>query len=188
MQRRKSYMSATLAATTLLLMGPTSRTAVSAAQQQEAHKHAAASKENHVHDSCAMMARGEDAKGMGFSQTETTHHFLLQKDGGTIQVEVNDPKNTFERDKVRTHLTHIAHLFSEGNFEIPMFVHDKMPDGAETMKEKKDAIRYRFEQTPNGGRVRMGTRDAEALKAVHAFMRFQIDEHKTGDPLEAPLK
>jgi hypothetical protein len=27
------------------------------------------------------------------------------------------------------------------------------------------------------------TTDAEALKAVHDFLRFQIADHKTGDPL-----
>ena len=36
-------------------------------------------------DSSAMDMRGE--KGMGFSQTATTDHFLLRADGGAIQVD-----------------------------------------------------------------------------------------------------
>jgi hypothetical protein len=35
-----------------------------------------------------MNERGE--KGMGFSQTATTHHFYLNESGGIIQVEAND--------------------------------------------------------------------------------------------------
>jgi hypothetical protein len=34
--------------------------------------------------------------------------------------------------------------------------------------------------------VRIATSNAEALDAVHAFLRYQITEHKTGDPLTLP--
>ena len=34
-----------------------------------------------------MMQHGE--RTMGFSQTQTTHHFFLEKNGGVIQVEAN---------------------------------------------------------------------------------------------------
>jgi len=56
--------------------------------------------------STPMQDRGE--QGMEFSQTATTHHFFLKSDGGVIQVEVNDPKDTTNRDNIRMHLTHIA--------------------------------------------------------------------------------
>ena len=35
-----------------------------------------------------------------------------------------------------------------------------------------------------GARVRMSTRNPEALNAIYEFLRFQIKEHKTGDSLE----
>ena len=31
------------------------------------------------------------------------------------------------------------------------------------------------------GRIRIQTADPEALKAVHEFLRFQIEDHHTGD-------
>jgi hypothetical protein len=46
----------------------------------------------------AMMKRGE--KGMGFSQTKTTHHFLLKSDGGVIVVSANDSKDSATRDQI----------------------------------------------------------------------------------------
>src|SRR4029077_17053431 len=79
----------------------------------------------HAHDdstSSAMNDRGE--KGMGFSQTTTTHHLLLSADGGVIEVEANDLMDTATRDNIRMHLTHIAKAFATGDFAIPMFVHD----------------------------------------------------------------
>jgi hypothetical protein len=50
------------------------------------------------------------------------------------------------------------------------------------MAERKDAIRYQYVQTANGGRVNIVTSAPDVLAAVHAFLKFQIAEHKTGDP------
>ena len=40
---------------------------------------------------------------------------------------------------------------------------------------------YKFQETEAGARVRIRTKDKQALKAVHEFLRFQIAEHQTGD-------
>jgi hypothetical protein len=85
------------------------------------------------------------------------------------------------RDQIRMHLTHIAAMFRAGNFDVPMFIHDTVPPGVPVMKEKHDAIRYAFASTPKGARVRIVTHDPIALKAVHEFLKFQIDDHRTGD-------
>ena len=56
-----------------------------------------------MHDGHSEMnERGE--KGMGFSQSATTHHFFLKADGGVIQVEANDSADTARRDEIRMHL------------------------------------------------------------------------------------
>ena len=133
---------------------------------------------------CEMMQRGE--KGMGFSQQTTTHHFLLLADGGALEIGANDPKDTSTRDQIRQHLSHVAKMFSDGNFEIPMFIHDKTPPGVPTMTELRDQIHYDFEPTDSGGRVRIHTSNARAVEAVHEFLQFQITEHQTGDPMSPP--
>jgi hypothetical protein len=81
------------------------------------------------------------------------------------------------------HLGHIARAFQSGDFDIPMFVHDSTPPGVPEMKRLQKQIRYTFEETPAGGRVVISTTNDEALAAIHRFLRFQIEEHKTGDPL-----
>jgi len=126
-----------------------------------------------------MNERGE--KGMGFSQTATTHHFYLNESGGSIQVEANDSTDLTNRDNIRMHLRHIAHAFQTGDFDIPMFVHDTVPPGVPEMKQLHKHVRYVFEETPNGGRVVISSSDAKALAAIHRFLQFQIEEHKTGD-------
>jgi hypothetical protein len=129
-----------------------------------------------------MNARVE--KGMGFSQTATTHHFLLNSNGGVIQVEAKDSADATNRNEIRMHLGQIAKAFQSGDFDIPMFVHDTVPPGVPEMKRFRKKIQYSFEETPDGGRVAISSANKEAVEAIHRFLRFQIEEHKTGDQLD----
>jgi hypothetical protein len=134
------------------------------------------------HQMDEMNKRGE--KHMGFDHLKTRHHFLLANDGGSILVEANDVNDTKSRDQIRGHLRHIAMMFSEGNFDVPMLIHEKTPPGSEAMKQLKSEIGYEFRETERGASIKISTSDAQAMKAIHEFLRFQITEHKTGDPLE----
>jgi hypothetical protein len=126
--------------------------------------------------------RGDHA--MGFSHEKTTHHFRLFTDGGAVEVEANDPKDTESRDQIRGHLKHIAQMFAAGNFEIPMLIHDQVPPAVPVMKRLADRIKYDFQESPRGGRVRITTENREAITAVHDFLKFQIKDHQTDDSLE----
>jgi len=121
---------------------------------------------------------------MGFSHETTTHHFRLYKTGGAIEVFANDPKDTATRDQIRAHLLHIVKMFSAGDFNIPMFIHATTPPGSTTMAKLRDQIRYQFQEVPRGARINIATTNSEAVEAVHAFLRFQISDHQTGDSLE----
>jgi len=135
------------------------------------------------HESMAGMNERGD-KVMGFDHLKTTHHFLLKTDGGVIKVEANDASDKESRDQIRSHLRHIAKMFSEGNFAAPMLIHAENPPGVDVMKKLKDNIKYEFGENERGAQIRISTSDADALKAIYAFLRFQIKEHMTGDPLE----
>jgi hypothetical protein len=130
----------------------------------------------------AMNDRG--AMAMGFDQDKTTHHFYLYDDGGAIAIVANDPADTKNRDAIRSHLPHISMMFSDGNFDVPMLVHDSANvPGTKVMAARKGTITYQYVETPMGGRVDIMTTDKEAVAAVHDFLKYQIAEHKTGDPL-----
>lgn len=60
----------------------------------------------HASHGAAADERGD--RVMGFDHTKTTHHFLLAPDGGTIEISVNDPTDGGSRDRIRSHLAHIA--------------------------------------------------------------------------------
>lgn len=154
-----------------------------------AHMRASAKKERpakeanqHTHKQMHEQLNERGEKGMGFSQSATTHHFVLEANGGAIHVEANDPADAATRDAIRQHLTHIAQAFANGDFDIPMFLHATVPPGVPDMKRLRGKIAYSYEQTPQGGRVVLKTQDNQALEAIHKFLRFQIAEHYTSDP------
>jgi hypothetical protein len=131
------------------------------------------------------VSQSHAAMAMGFDQEKTAHHFYLYPDGGAIDVSVKDASDRKNLDAIRAHLPHIAEMFKSGDFSAPMLVHQTAAvPGAEDLKRAKDRLGYRYRETPAGGRVEIETTDAAALKAVHAFLRFQITDHKTGDSLE----
>jgi len=129
-----------------------------------------------------MNERGDHV--MGFDHTKTTHHFRLSPDGGSIEVAANSAQDKESRDQIRMHLGHIAKMFAGGNFNAPMLIHEQIPPGVPVMQKLKGEIQYKFEETEQGARIQISTNSSEALQAIHDFLRFQIQEHKTGDSLD----
>ena len=128
-----------------------------------------------------LKARG--AAAMGFDQDGSEHHFLLFADGGAIEVRAIRRDDAATRQAVRIHLQDIARDFANGIFDAPFATHAETPPGVPDLKQLKQSLTYSYEETAGGGRVRIRTADPQALAAMHAFLRYQIVEHKTGDPL-----
>ena len=118
---------------------------------------------------------------MGFSHDLTTHHFRLLKDGGEIIVVANDSTDKDSIAEIEMHLGHIAKMFSDGDFNAPMLIHDTNPPGVATMTRLKGQIRYEVSEIERGAKIRITTASPETTDAVHAFLLFQIVDHKTGD-------
>lgn len=127
----------------------------------------------------ALDARGD--RVMGFEHTRTTHHFLLERDGGVIQVQANDPNDSESVAQIRSHLAEVAKAFSAGDFSMPRKIHDRVLPGVPEMTRLKETISYRFEEIERGARVRIKTENPEALAATHSFLKAQIEDHRTGD-------
>ena len=156
---------------------------LSAETQDDAMKNCPMHTQHATDDHHAVVERHGD-QGMGFSHDATTHHFRIGSDGGVIEVTANDPSDKTSAEAIRSHLSHIAVMFRNGDFSTPMFVHDGLPPGVTTMKLLKSNIGYNYEEIVSGGRVHINSHDPVAIAAIHDFLRFQISEHRTGDSLE----
>lgn len=148
-------------------------------------QHEAAQKPHDAHAHGEHFA-GVDQRGdevMGFSHQKTTHHFLIEPEGGTVQVVAKDPGDAESLRQIRGHLAEVARQLAAGDFSMPKQIHGRVLPGVPEMIERKDAITYRYEDQENGGRVVIRTSDPEALAAIHAFFQAQIGDHRTGDPV-----
>lgn len=121
------------------------------------------------------------AEAMGFDQDKTTHHFRLYKNGGAVEVRANDPADQTSIAHIRDHLKEQANKFASGDFGAPEHTHGQVPPGVDTMTRLRSKIHYHYEPMARGGRLRIRTGNAQALAAVHQFLRFQIADHGTGD-------
>ena len=119
---------------------------------------------------------------MGFDQNAAAHHFRLYADGGAIEVEAKLPADNPTRSAIRSHLREIAEQFSAGDFTKPFQTHGETPPGVADLVRLRESMSYRYQETPAGGRVRITTTNREALSAVHAFLTYQIREHRTKNP------
>jgi hypothetical protein len=154
-------------------------------QAINAQSHAGQSGEQHQkHERHHDQVNRRGDQEMGFSHAKTTHHFRLKSDGGIIEVTAKAADDTASRKQIRQHLKHIAQKFSEGDFSAPMFIHGQTPPGVEAMKRLKAEIKYQYGEIEHGAQVRLSTANTEAIKAIHEFLRFQIQDHQTGDTTE----
>lgn len=136
------------------------------------------------HDAHLKKVNEQGDQTMGFSHEKTMHRFRLFADGGAIEVTAKSAEDAESLGQIRTHLGHIAKMFSDGNFEAPMLTHGKIPPGVPVLQKLKADVIYTYEELENGARVRIKTSNPEALAAIHEFLRFQITDHGTGDTTE----
>jgi hypothetical protein len=137
----------------------------------------AAFSQDHHHD----MVNSNGDQVMGFSHEKTTHHFELNYEGGVIDIRSDDAKDTLSRNEIRTHLHHIVKMFSNGNFDAPMLVHSTAVPGTADMANLKSELHWTVKNTSRGAKIIVVADSKPALDAVHEFLRFQIEDHQTGD-------
>jgi hypothetical protein len=125
----------------------------------------------------ALQARGEQA--MGVNQYTSTHVFDALPNGGRIELQ-RDVDDSAGVEQIRRHLAHIAEVFDAGDFSTPAFVHLGEVPGASVMAARRDRIEYFYRDLPRGGEVRIVTDDPEAVRAIHEFMAFQREQHRSG--------
>jgi hypothetical protein len=124
-----------------------------------------------------------DSDTQAFIRESARQSIDLYDIGGSIEVTVKNRADADTLTAVRTHLRTIADQFARGEFDKPFQTHGEIPPGVAAMQANAAAIAFRHQQPADGAAVRIETHDGELVQAVHAFLRYQIEEHRTGDPL-----
>lgn len=133
----------------------------------------------------AMQERGKQV--MGVDQYTSAHIFESLPDGGRIVLQ-RDAPDTTGTGTIRTHLATIVIAFSQGDFDLPGFVHGQEVPGTAVMAARRTAISYAMDTLPRGGEVIIRSDDSTAVAAIHEFLAFQQQAHHamSHDPASMP--
>ncbi|MDQ3697004.1 MAG: hypothetical protein M3373_03115 [Gemmatimonadota bacterium] len=114
---------------------------------------------------------------MGVDLYTSTHRYESFPNGGRIELQ-RDTEDSAGIATIRTHIRSIAAAFADGDFSATAATHARTVPGTGAMAAKRAAIAYTVRDLPRGAELRITTRDAEALRAVHEFLAFQRDDHR----------
>jgi hypothetical protein len=115
---------------------------------------------------------------MGVDQYTSTHHFEPLPDGGRITL-VRDSDDPAGVPQIRAHTAEIGAAFRRGDFTVPGFVHDRAVPGTATMAARRSRISYIADTVPHGGSLRIHSTDSMAISAIHQFLAFQRQDHRS---------
>ena len=97
-----------------------------------------------------------------FAPPDTTH-ITLNRTGGVIATEAANPEDPADTQFIQTRLAVMTMT------------------GLPELKPLGSSVKYNFEATWDGARLRIETSDAAALNAIHNALRLKIAELQTGD-------
>jgi hypothetical protein len=128
----------------------------------------------------ALLSRA--TKVSGFDSDRVTRHFYVLKNGGAVEITAKDPNDEATIKAIQAHLKKESDQLTKGNFEIAANIYGRTPESAPQLKKLRDDVTYATVPQENGGVLRMLTVNPTAKSAIHDYLRFQIDQLKTGDP------
>jgi hypothetical protein len=133
----------------------------------------------------ALAQKGDkDPRPMSFDEGKATQHFYLLKNGGAVELAAKDPADKSTIDAIQKHLESQAKNFEKGNFDVPTTEKGKLPESVNTMKKLRKEITFEVMQMDAGAALRMFSVNTQARQAIQDFLKLQIEEHHTGDPIE----
>ena len=129
-------------------------------------------------DSAFAQVQSRGHVAMGVDQYTSTHRFEPLPDGGRITL-VRDGDDPAGMTQIRAHMAEIGAAFRRGDFTLPGFVHDRAVPGTATMAARQSRISYIADTVPHGGSLRIHSTDSIAIAAIHQFLAFQRQDHRS---------
>jgi hypothetical protein len=129
-------------------------------------------------DSAFALVQTRGHAAMGVDQYTSFHQFESLPDGGRISLQ-RDPDDSAGVAQIRSHMRGIAVAFAQGDFALPGFVHDRNVPGTAIMAASRSRISYVADTLPGGGQLRLRTSDPSAIAAIHEFLAFQRQDHRS---------
>ena len=114
---------------------------------------------------------------MPFDLDGTTHIFTPTENGGVEEVVSDDAADRRQVRFIRAHLREEAAKFERGDFSDPRSIHGRDMPGLATLEARADELEIRYEELPNGARIRFVAEDPSLVSAVHEWFAAQVSDH-----------
>jgi hypothetical protein len=122
-----------------------------------------------------------------YDRHRVVHHFYLYPDGGMMTLVVADPSDAETRKAVRAYVQRVSQLMVFGNLERMREQFGQGVPGLNRIAEargRKATITVHSSTPDEGSHIIFSTADPGALEGLHEFLRFQMEDLKTGDSRE----
>ncbi len=123
------------------------------------------------------------SKTLGTDIGRVVQHYYLVKNGGVIEFTAKDANDTTTISALQKYMDTQKDLFEKGKNDADADVHGKVPDGIPNLKRLRNEITFFAVKNDDGAALRMFSVNDQARQAIQDFLKFEINEHKTGDPL-----
>jgi hypothetical protein len=138
-------------------------------------------------DSHASMVMQHGAQVMPFDQSQATHMFLSDPNGGVLEIVVRDMNQT-QIALVRSHLLQEAARFTSGNYTDPAYIHGKTMPGLDQLQSRALAVSVRYFETPTGAAITFSSSDRDMVSAIHQWLAAQQRDHNSGAVKHCDMK
>lgn len=118
----------------------------------------------------------------GFESDRVNRHFYVLKNGGAVEITAKDANDESTIKAIQSYLKKESDMWTKGNFDTVAAVYGKAPESTVQLKKLRDNVTYAVVPEENGAVVRMLTVNPMAKTAIHDYLKFQIEQLKTGDP------
>ena len=114
---------------------------------------------------------------MPFDLEKTTHVFVPLEDGGIQRVVVDEVPEDEQLALVRSHLRKEAAAFTSGDFSDPAAIHGESMPGLQELTDGYRDIDVRYQQIPQGAKIRYKTDDPAMVSALARWFEAQLTDH-----------
>lgn len=129
-------------------------------------------------DSAFALVQARGRVAMGVDQYTSHHRFESLADGGRITLQ-RDAGDTAGVARIRSHMQRIKAAFARGDFALPGLVHARDVPGTAVMAARRSRVSYLTDTLPGGALLRLRTSDPSAITAIHEFLAFQRQDHRS---------
>jgi hypothetical protein len=138
-------------------------------------------------DSHEKMVMQHGAEVMPFDQSQATHMFLADPNGGVLEIVVHDMDQT-QISLVRSHLLQEAAQFTSGNYSDPAYIHTKTMPGLDQLQSGALRVSVRYFETPTGAAITFSSTDRDIVSAIHQWLAAQQRDHNSGAVKHCDMK